>query len=314
MEKHIFYIPVTQFQHRLKKEYPLSEQFSLVPFPRKIEDEFRFFGHGYYKRHYGDLFLKEVHKGFALRYAWKTGRFKSPQELVYKIEDPIITFLIGLRIHRPTRAGLRGIFHYPPMSEGLPFDLIDYRTAGHVLRTDKELQPFREEDLAAANFYFQKIMGLLKNEYGHRRIFNALRFFDLGFRSNNVDSRLIYFSIAFEVIYKPVKGKLTRGMCQRAAAFLKKESSLDNVAKKIFEIFNLKARVIHGDMTYFEVSGPNAVQLVRDFEDLLRVTLQKILRSDELISVFSSIKHREAFFNDLAGDARPRPLEIQEAG
>jgi hypothetical protein len=301
MEEHLFYIPLVHFQHRLKKEHALTQQFSLVPFPEKLEKDFRLFGHGYYKRHYGDIFLKEVRQSYLLRYAWKTGRFKSPQELVYKIEDPIITFLVALRIHRATRAGLRGIFHFPPMSEGLPFDLIDYRMTGHVLSNEKDLVPFREEDLTSAGFYFQKIMGLLKNEYTHRRLFNTLRFFDLGYRSGNVDSRLIYFSIALEVLYKPIKGKLTRGMCQRVSAFLKKDTPYDNLAKKIFEIFNLKARVIHGDMTYFDVSGPNEIKLVRDIEELLRVTLQKILHDDHLITTFSSIKQREIFFKEIAG-------------
>lgn len=304
MEEHLFYIPVVQFKHRLKKEYSIAQGFSLVPFPDKLEQDFRLFGHGYYKRHYGDLFLKEVRRSFLLRYAWRTGRFKSTQELVYKIEDPIITFLIALRIHRPTRVGLRGIFHYPPMTKGLPFDLIEYRTGGQVLQNENDLIPFREEDFVRTSFYFQKMMSLLKNEYGHRRIFNALRFFDLGFRANNVDSRLIYFSIAVEVLYKPIKGKLTREMCQRIAAFLKQDTPYENVVKKILDIFNLKARIIHGDMTYFEVSGPREVGLVKEIEELLRVTLQKILRDDTLIDTFSSIKQRETFFEEITQSKR----------
>jgi len=301
MLEHLFYIPVTQFVHRLKKEYVLSPEFSLLPFPERLEKEFRLFGHGYYKRHFGDLFLKEIQSSFLLRYFWKTERFKTPQELIYKIEDPIITFLIALRLHRPTSAGLRGVMHFPAMQEGLPFDLIDYRTGGYALRSDKELTPFREEDLASVSFYFQKLMGLLKNEFTYRRLFNTLRFFDLGYRSNNVDSRLIYFSIALEVLYKPLKGKLTRGMCQRIAAFLKKDTPHENVQRKVFEIFNLKARIIHGDMTYFEISKPLEVGLVRDIEDLARISLQKILHDDVLISTFSSIKERELFLKEIAG-------------
>ena len=301
MIDHLFYIPVTQFLHRLKKEYVLSPQFSLLPFPAKLAKEFSLFGHGYYKRHYGDLFLKEIQSSFLLRYTWKTERFKSAQDLIYQIEDPIITFLIALRLDRPTSAGLRGVLHFPAMKEGLPFDLIDYRTGGYALRSEKELTPFREEELASVAFYFQKLMGLLKNEFTYRRIFNTLRFFDLGYRSNNVDSRMIYFSIALEVLYKPLKGKITRGMCQRIAAFLKKDSPYENLQRKVFEIFNLKARIIHGDMTYFEVSKPQEVALVRDIEDLVRTSLQKILHDDVLISTFSSIKERETFLKEIAG-------------
>lgn len=301
MIEHLFLIPVVNFRHRLRKQLPLAEGFSLIPFPARIEKDYRLFGHGYYKRHYGDLLLKEIRPNFLLQYRWKTGRFKSAQELVYKIEDPIITFLIALRIFRPTRAGLRAIFHEPPMADGLPFDLIDYRTGGHTLQGESELIPFREEDLVCAAYFFRKIMSLLENEFAHRRLFNTLRFFDLGYRSANVDSRLIYFSIALEVLFKPLKGKLTRGMCQRIAAFLSDDPGAAHTAKKVFEIFNFKARVIHGDMTYFEISRPQEIQRVREIEELLRKSLQKILKEEDLIKTFSSVRLREAYFEETLG-------------
>ena len=117
MADNIFYIPIVNFHHRLSKEYELGEGFTLVKLPKEYDLEFRTFGHGYYKRHYGDQLLKEVKEAYCLRYHWPGESFKSIKEMIYKVEDPAITFLIALRILRPCSAGFKVVFHTPSLTE-----------------------------------------------------------------------------------------------------------------------------------------------------------------------------------------------------
>ena len=59
MQEHTFYIPIIHFEHSLRKSYDLGHQFTLMPFPDDLEKEYRLFGHGYFKRRYGDELIKE---------------------------------------------------------------------------------------------------------------------------------------------------------------------------------------------------------------------------------------------------------------
>ena len=191
------------------------------------------------------------------------------------------------------------IFHTPSLNEGLPFDFAEYRMTGFQIRTSKTIQRFVEEDIFAAKEIFNTLLHLLKNEFKYRRIFNTLRYFDLGYRSSNVDSRVIYFTIALEVLFKPSRGKITRVMAQRISAFLGKDKKEEeHLTEKTYEMMNFKARLTHGDMTYFDISRPERLQLVQEEEEVLRRTLQKIFKNNELIEIFSNLKNREDFFEE----------------
>jgi hypothetical protein len=293
----LIYIPIVNFNHRLSKEYELGEGFSLVKFPKKFDVDYRTFGHSYFKRHYGDQFIKEAKDAYCLRYDWPGEGFRSIQEMIYKAEDPAITFLIALRVVQSCSAGFKMIFHTPSLKEKFPFDFAEYRMIGFQIRTSKAIHRFVEEDIFAAKEFFNKLLHLLKNEYKYRRIFNTLRYFDLGYRSANVDSRVIYFTIALEVLYKPSRGKITRVMAQRLSHFLGKDKKeRDLLTEKTFEMMNFKARLTHGDMTYFDISRPERIQLVQEEEEVLRRTLQKILKNNDLIEMFSNLQSREEFF------------------
>jgi len=309
MQEHIFYIPLIHLEHRFRKTYKLCHGFSLLSFPDDLEKEYRLFGHSYFKRRYGDQIIKDIKKTYCLEYIQPPERFKSTGEVLYKLEDPIITFLIVLRLIKPTEAGFKGIFFSPALTEGLPFEFIDYRLSSFHPRTlDEQGQPvkgqefekFVEHDLANITLYFGRLLELLKNEFHYRRLFNTLRYFDLGYRSNNIDSRLINFSIALEVLFKPLKGKLTRGMCERISHFLcKTDTDVDQIYRRFVEIIDFRARIIHGDMTYVDLSKPDKVELVHDLEHFLRLSLQKIFRHDDLIETFSSLSEREKYLTSL---------------
>jgi hypothetical protein len=223
--------------------------------------------------------------------------------MVYNIEDPAITLLIVLRIIKPTNAGLHTIFHVPATVElGMPFDFVDYRMQGFALRRTDDLPAFTDEDVPTIVYYYAKLLELLKREYHHRRIFNALRFFDLGYRSENLDSRLIYFAIALEVLFKPLRGRISRGMTDRVADFLgNTPDERETITRTAIALIDLKARITHGDMTYFDITRPENVALVREQEDLLRAVLQKILQKDKLIQIFSQVRERDAYFEQRLG-------------
>jgi hypothetical protein len=309
MQDHIFYIPLTHFEHSFRKTYTLGHGFNLLPFPNNLEKEYRLFGHGYFKRHYGDQDIKEFQKAYCLEYTRPPERFKNTQEVLYRVEDPIITFLIVLRLIKPTEVGFKGIFFSPALTEGLPFEFMDYRLnsfhprtldeQGHPVK-GQEFEKFMEPDLSSITLYFGRLLELLKNEFHYRRLFNTLRYFDLGYRSNNIDSRLIYFSIAMEVLFKPLTGKLTRGMSERISHFLCKAGpEVNHTFKRFVEIIDFRARVIHGDMTYVDLSKPDKVELVHDLEHFVRLSLQKIFRHDDLIETFSSLGEREKYLTSL---------------
>ena len=220
--------------------------------------------------------------------------------MIYHIEDPAITFLIALRLIKPCAAGFKMMFHTPALSEGFPFDFSEYQMIGFRGGGSQVIQKFNEEEIWEAKTLFLKLLGLLKNEYHYRRIFNTLRYFDLGYRSPNVDSRVIFFMIALEVLYKPSHGKITRVIAQRLSAFLgKNREERKTLLERAYEMMNFKARLTHGDMTYFDISRPERIQIVLEEEEVLRRTLQKIFRDDELIETFSSLKKREVYFNTL---------------
>jgi len=309
MQEHIFYIPLIHLEHGLRKTYKVCPGFSLLPFPDDLEKEYRLFGHGYFKRRYGDQIIKDIKKTYCLEYTQPPERFKSTGEVLYKLEDPIITFLIVLRLIKPTEVGFKGIFFSPALTEGLPFEFIDYRLNSFHPRTldehghpvkGQEFEKFVEPDLSNITLYFGRLLELLKNEFHYRRLFNTLRYFDLGYRSNNIDSRLINFSIAMEVLFKPLKGKLTRGMCERISHFLcKTDTDTDRIYRRFVEIIDFRARVIHGDMTYVDLSRPDKVELVHDLEHFLRLSLQKIFRQDDLVEIFSSLQEREKYLTSL---------------
>lgn len=309
MQEHIFYIPLLHLEHGLRKTYKFCHDYSLLPFPDDLEEEYRLFGHGYFKRRYGDQVIKDLKKTYCLEYIRPPERFKSAGEVLYKLEDPIITFLIVLRLIRPTVAGFKGIFFSPALTEGLPFEFIDYRLNsshprtldehGHPIK-GQEFEKFTEHDLPNITLYFGRLLELLKNEFHYRRLFNTLRYFDLGYRSNNIDSRLIYFAIAMEVLFKPSKGKLTRGMCKRISRFLcKTDTDVDQIYRRFVEIIDFRARIIHGDMTYVDLLKPDKVELVHDLEHFLRLSLQKIFSQDDLVEIFSSLPEREKYLTSL---------------
>jgi hypothetical protein len=103
-----------------------------------------------------------------------------------------------------------------------------------------------------------------------------------------------------EVLFKPLKGKLTRGMCERISRFLGKNGPQeDQIYKRFVEIIDFRARIIHGDMTYVDLSKPDKVELVHDLEHFLRLSLQKIFRQDDLVEIFSSLQEREKYFTSL---------------
>ncbi len=298
----IIYIPIVNFRHRLSKEYDLGEGFSLVKFPKTFDVEYRTFAHGYFKRHFGDQFIKEAKEAYCLKYIWPGERFKSIREMIYNVEDPVITFLIALRLLKPCSAGFKMIFHSPSIKQGFPFDFSEYPMIGYLIRAPKEVKRFLEEDIQAAKKIFLKLLKLLKNEFEYRRIFNTLRYFDVGYRRPAVDSRVIYFTIALEVLYKPSRGKITRFMGQRVSAFIGRDKGeRERLTEKVHEIMNFKARLTHGDMTYFDISRPERVQLVLEEEEILRKTLQKILTDDDLIETFADLKKREVYFDKLLG-------------
>lgn len=309
MEEHTFYIPLIHLEHGFRKTYKLGYGFTLLPFPVDLEKEYLLFGHGYFKRHYGDQIIKEIKKTYCLEYIRPPERFKSTGEVIYRLEDPTISLVVVLRLIKPTEVGLKGIFFSPALTEGLPFEFIDYRlNSFHPRILDEHRQPvkgqdlekFTEADLPNITFYFSRLLELLKNEYHYRRLFNTLRFFDLGYRNANIDSRLIYFSIAMEVLFKPLTGKLTRGMSERISHFLCKAGpEVNHTFKRFVEIIDFRARVIHGDMTYVDLSKPDKVELVHDLEHFLRLSLQKIFRHDDLIETFSSLGEREKYLTSL---------------
>jgi hypothetical protein len=117
---------------------------------------------------------------------------------------------------------------------------------------------------------------------------------------------VIYFTIALEVLYKPSHGKITRDMANRLSVFLGQDSKeRDILWPKLYEIMNFKARLTHGDMTYFDISRPERIQLVQEEEELLRRSLQKILQDDELIETFSYLRKREQYFDELLAQSAP---------
>lgn len=304
-----FYIPLTSLRHQWVKEYQLGQGFDLVRFPARLGEAYRDYDHGFFRKRYGELLIADIQNNYCLKLEWPIEPFKTAEEMVYNIEDPAITLLIVLRLLKPTNAGLRTIFHLPAtLVIGHPFDFVDYRTQGSAARTNDELPPFTEEDIPQIIYYYAKLLELLKREYHHRRIFNTLRFFDLGYRSANIDSRLIYFAIALEVLFKPLRGRISRGMTDRIADFLGNTAEeRDAVTRKMLALVDLKARITHGDMTYFDISRPDKVALVRDQEDLLRNALQKVLKSDKLIQTFSQVKERDAYFDKRLGPV-PSPV------
>jgi hypothetical protein len=227
--------------------------------------------------------------------------------MVYHLEDPAITLLIVLRIIKPTSAGLRTMIHVPATLElGMPFDFVDYRMQGFAMRRPEDQPVFTDDDVPTIVYYYAKLLELLKREYHHRRIFNALRFFDLGYRSENLDSRLIYFSIALEVLFKPLRGRISRGMTDRIVDFLgTTPTERDAITRTVLAFIDLKARITHGDMTYFDITRSENVSLVREQEDLLRSVLQKILQKDKLIQIFSQVRERDAYFDQRLGPPPP---------
>lgn len=298
-----FYIPLVALKHQWAKEYELGQGFELARFPSSLADAYREFDHGTVRRRHGDLLLREVQGNYCLKIAWPMEPFKTSREMVYNLEDPAITLLIVLRIIKPTNAGLRTIFHTPATLElGMPFDFVDYRMQGFALRRTDDLPVFTDEDIPTIVYYYAKLLELLKREYHHRRIFNALRFFDLGYRSENLDSRLIYFAIALEVLFKPLRGRISRGMTDRVADFLgTTPEECESISRTVIALIDLKARITHGDMTYFDITRPENVVLVREQEDMLRAVLQKILQKDKMIQIFSQVRERDAYFDQRLG-------------
>jgi hypothetical protein len=298
-----FYIPLVALKHQWAKEYELGQGFELARFPSSLADAYREHDHGTFRRRYGELLLREIQGNYCLKIGWPIDPFKTTREMVYNIEDPAITLLIVLRIIKPTNAGLHTIFHVPATVElGMPFDFVDYRMQGFALRRTDDLPAFTDEDVPTIVYYYAKLLELLKREYHHRRIFNALRFFDLGYRSENLDSRLIYFAIALEVLFKPLRGRISRGMTDRVADFLgNTPDERETITRTAIALIDLKARITHGDMTYFDITRPENVALVREQEDLLRAVLQKILQKDKLIQIFSQVRERDAYFEQRLG-------------
>jgi hypothetical protein len=307
-----FYIPLVALRHQWAKEYELGQGFELVRFPSAIADAYREFDHGAFRKRYGDVLLREIQSNYCLKIAWPIEPFKNAREMVYHLEDPAITLLIVLRIIKPTSAGLRTMFHVPATLElGMPFDFVDYRMQGFAMRRLEDQPVFNDDDVPTIVYYYAKLLELLKREYHHRRIFNALRFFDLGYRSENIDSRLIYFSIALEVLFKPLRGRISRGMTDRIVDFLgTNPSERDAINRTVLAFIDLKARITHGDMTYFDITRPENVALVREQEDLLRAVLQKILQKDKLIQIFSQVRERDAYFDQRLG---PPPPPVRRA-
>lgn len=304
-----FYIPLIGLRHQWIKEYELGQGFDLVRLPAALVDAFRDFDQGMFRRRYGEQLMREIQGNYCLKLQWPIEPFQTADEMVYHLEDPAITLLIVLRLLKPTNAGLRTIFHVPATLDiTLPFDFVDYRMQGSGARRNEDLPPFTEDDIPRIVYYYAKLLDLLKREYHHRRIFNALRFFDLGYRSGNVDSRLIYFAIALEVLFKPLRGRISRGMTDRIADFLgATQEERDTIIRKMLALVDLKARITHGDMTYFDISRPDKVALVRDQEDLLRSALQKLLQHDKLIQIFSQVKERDAYFEKRLGPITQSP-------
>jgi hypothetical protein len=312
MEAHTFYVPIINLEHNFRKSYDIGHRFTITPFPDRLEKEYRLFGHGYFKRRYGDQIIKEIQKTYVLKYDRPPEHFKSVQDLLYKLEDPIISFLVVLRLLKPTEAVFKTIMFTPPLAGGLPFDFIDYRLSAYHPRIQdehrrpmkgQEFQKFTEVDLPDIKFYLGRLLDLLKNEFHYRRLFNTLRFFDMGYRSANIDTRLLCFSLAMEVLFKPLKGKLTRGMCERVAQFLgEKRSDREEIYKRFTDIIDFRARIIHGDMTYIDLSRPDKIELVHDLEHFLRLSLQKILIHDDLIETFASLQEREKYLQRLQLD------------
>ncbi|MEO5656662.1 MAG: hypothetical protein ABIO65_06355 [Nitrospiria bacterium] len=298
-----FYIPLIALRHQWIKEYELGQGFDLVRLPASLVEGYREFDHGLFRRRYGEQLIKEIEGNYCLKLQWPIEAFQTPEEMVYHLEDPAITLLIVLRLIKPTNAGLRTIFHLPATLDAvLPFDFVDYRTQGSGARSHGGLPPFTEDDIPRIIYFYAKLLDLLKREYHHRRIFNTLRFFDLGYRSGNVDSRLIYFAIALEVLFKPLRGRISRGMTDRIADFLGNTTEeRETIVRKMLALVDLKARITHGDMTYFDISRPDKVALVCDQEDLLRASLQKILQQDKLIQIFSQVKERDSYFDKRLG-------------
>lgn len=298
-----FYIPLVALKHNWAKEYELGQGFGLAHFPSSLAEAYREFDHGTFRRRYGDLLLREVQSNYCLKIAWPIDPFKTSREMVYNLEDPAITLLIVLRIIKPTNAGLRTIFHVPAALElGMPFDFVDYRMQGFALRRADDLPVFTDDDIPTIVYYYAKLLELLKREYHHRRIFNALRFFDLGYRSENLDSRLIYFAIALEVLFKPLRGRISRGMTDRVADFLgNTPEERETITRNVIALIDLKARITHGDMTYFDITRPENVALVREQEDILRAVLQKILQKDKMIQIFSQVRERDTYFEQRLG-------------
>jgi hypothetical protein len=298
-----FYIPLVALKHQWAKEYELGQGFELAHFPSFLADAYREHDHGLFRRRYGDLLLREIQGNYCLKIGWPIDPFKTTREMVYNIEDPAITLLIVLRIIKPTNAGLHTIFHVPATVElGMPFDFVDYRMKGFALRKTDDLPVFTDEDVPTIVYYYAKLLELLKREYHHRRIFNALRFFDLGYRSENLDSRLIYFAIALEVLFKPLRGRISRGMTDRVADFLgNTPGERETITRTVVALIDLKARITHGDMTYFDITRPENVALVREQEDILRAVLQKILQKDKLIQIFSQVRERDTYFEQRLG-------------
>jgi hypothetical protein len=284
-----FYIPLVALKHQWAKEYELGQGFELAHFPSFLADAYREHDHGLFRRRYGDLLLREIQGNYCLKIGWPIDPFKTTREMVYNIEDPAITLLIVLRIIKPTNAGLHTIFHVPATVElGMPFDFVDYRMQGFALRRGDDLPVFTDEDVPTIVYYYAKLLELLKREYHHRRIFNALRFFDLGYRSEN--------------LFKPLRGRISRGMTDRVADFLgNTPEERETVTRTVIALIDLKARITHGDMTYFDITRPENVALVREHEDILRAVLQKILQKDKLIQIFSQVRERDAYFDQRLG-------------
>ena len=150
-----FYIPLTALRHQWVKEYELGQGFDLVRFPARLAEAYREFDHGYFRRRYGEQLINDIQGSYCLKLEWPIDPFKTPEEMVYNLEDPAITLLIVLRLLKPTNAGLRTIFHLPATLDlGFPFDFVDYRMQGSTARSNEELPPFTEEDIPQIVYYY----------------------------------------------------------------------------------------------------------------------------------------------------------------
>jgi predicted transcriptional regulator len=91
-------------------------------------------------------------------------------------------------------------------------------------------------------------------------------------------------------------------MTDRVADFLgTTPEERESISRTVIALIDLKARITHGDMTYFDITRPENVVLVREQEDMLRAVLQKILQKDKMIQIFSQVRERDAYFDQRLG-------------